>query len=84
MGIRVLVDERGRLSIPSEIRKQLGFSSGDSVVIDPVGPGEFRVIKLHEAVERGKGMYTHLRAPGESVSDELIRDRRLETMKGER
>jgi AbrB family looped-hinge helix DNA binding protein len=83
MGIRVLVDDRGRLSIPSEIRKQLGFQEGDSVIVEPVGPGEFRVIRVRDAVDRAKGMYRHLRTPGENVSDELVADRRRETKEAE-
>lgn len=83
MGIRVLVDGRGRLSIPSEIRKQLGFREGDSVVVEPVGPGEFRVIRLADAVNTAKGMYRHLLTPGQNVSDELIADRRREAKEDE-
>jgi AbrB family looped-hinge helix DNA binding protein len=83
MGVRVLVDDRGRLSIPAEIRKQLGFREGDKVIIEPLGPGEFRVIKMRAAAESGKGMYSNLRGPGERVSDELIRDRRREQRESE-
>lgn len=83
MGVRVLVDDRGRLSIPAEIRKQLGFCEGDRVIIEPLGPGEFRVIKLRSAAESGRGMYSNLRCPGERVSDELIRDRRREQRESE-
>jgi len=83
MGIRVVLDDRGRLSIPSEIRKKLGFREGDSVVIEPSGPGEFRVIRLPEVASRTKGMYRHLLTPGRCISEELIADRRHEAKEDE-
>ena len=83
MGTKALVDDRGRLPIPSEIRKELGFCEGDSVIIEIVGPGEFRVIRLKPAADRARGMYRLLRGPGENVSDELIADRRREASRSE-
>lgn len=79
IGIRVAVDKRGRLLIPLEIRKQLGFKEGDSVIVEPIGPGEFKVIRLKDAAERARGMYRYLRDAAQSVSDELIAERRRES-----
>ncbi|MCL4514291.1 MAG: AbrB/MazE/SpoVT family DNA-binding domain-containing protein [Firmicutes bacterium] len=84
MGIRVLMDDRGRLSIPSEIRKQMGFREGESVIVESIGPGELRVIRLKDAVDRGKGMYRHFGVPGQNISDELIADRRREAKEAEK
>ncbi len=52
MGVRVTIDGRGRLLIPAEVRKQLGFKEGDSVLVEPVGPGEFKVFLVKDAVAR--------------------------------
>lgn len=82
MGLRAAVDSRGRLLIPVEVRKQLGFKEGDSVLVEPVGPGEFKVVLLKDAVERARGVYRHLRDTTENVSDELIAERRRESEKG--
>ncbi|HHY34686.1 MAG TPA: AbrB/MazE/SpoVT family DNA-binding domain-containing protein [Firmicutes bacterium] len=79
MGLRAAVDARGRLLIPVEIRKQLGLKQGDSVLVEAVGPGEFKVVLLKDAVGRARGMYCHLRGPGENISDELIAERRRES-----
>ncbi|HHW17717.1 MAG TPA: AbrB/MazE/SpoVT family DNA-binding domain-containing protein [Firmicutes bacterium] len=79
MGIRAAVDSRGRLLIPVEVRKQLGFKEGDSVLVEPVGPGEFKVVLLKDAVERVRGIYRHRRNATENVSDELIAERRRES-----
>lgn len=78
MGLRAALDSRGRLLIPAEIRKQMGLKEGDRVLVEPVGPAEFKVVVLRDAVERARGMYSHLRSPGEKVSDELIAERRRE------
>ncbi len=83
MGLRAAVDSRGRLLIPVEIRKQLGLNEGDSVLVEPVAPGQFRVVLLKDAVERAKGMYRHLRSERQRVSDELIAERRRECEEGE-
>jgi len=73
MGIRAAVDSRGRLLIPVEVRKQLGFKEG--VLVEPVGPGEFKVVLLKDAVERARSIYRYRRNATESVSDELIAER---------
>lgn len=79
MGIRATVDSRGRVLIPVEVRKQLGFKEGDSVLVEPLGPGEFKVVLLKDAVDRARGMYRYLRDATENVSDELIAERRRES-----
>lgn len=78
VGVRVSIDDRGRLPIPAETRRQLGFLEGDTVMIEPLGPGEFRAVKLVDAVKKAKGMYRELRSADESVTDQLIADRRRE------
>ncbi len=78
MGVRAMLDERGRLCIPAEIRKELDFHEGDAVVVEPVRPGEFRVLRLANAIQQGRGIFRQLRKDGESLVDELIRDRKEE------
>ncbi len=81
MSVRISIDSRGRLLIPAEVRKRLGFNEGDSVLVEPVGPGEFKVLLVKDSVERARGMYSHLRDSAGNVSDELISDRRREAKK---
>ena len=78
MGVRAMLDERGRLCIPAEIRKELDFHEGDTVVVEPVRPGEFRVLRLANAIQQGRGIFRQLREDDESLVDELIRDRKEE------
>lgn len=79
MGVKATVDERGRLCIPAEIRKELDFREGDSVIVEPVRLGEFRVVRVANAVEKGRGLYKEFRKAEESVASELIEDRRRES-----
>ncbi|MBE3577909.1 MAG: AbrB/MazE/SpoVT family DNA-binding domain-containing protein [Limnochordales bacterium] len=81
MGERATIDRRGRLCIPVQIRKELNLHEGDTVIVEPVNAGEFRVIRLANAVQKGRGIYGNLRKGGESVVSELIRDRRHEAQR---
>jgi len=78
MGVRAAIDSKGRLLIPSEIRKETGLGDRESVVVQATGPGEFKVTRVRELIAKSKGMYRHLRREDESLADELIRERRLE------
>jgi bifunctional DNA-binding transcriptional regulator/antitoxin component of YhaV-PrlF toxin-antitoxin module len=78
MAVRASIDSKGRLFIPSEIRKETGLGERESVVVQAVGPGEFKVTGVKHLVARSVGMYRHLRRDDESVADELIEERRRE------
>ncbi len=78
MGVRAVIDGKGRLLIPSELRRQAGLGEGDTVIVKPVGPGEFRVVGLRNVADTGLGMYRHLRKEGESIVDEFIAERKRE------
>ena len=67
----------GRLQIPVEIRRELGISDGD-VVLMKVQDGEMRLWTRAAAVQRAQEMYRKFAKPGESLVDELIADRRAE------
>ncbi len=72
------LDEKGRLLVPAELRRELGFQEKDAVMIEPGGPGEFRVIRLERMVKEARGMYSHLKAPDEEITEHFINERRLE------
>jgi AbrB family looped-hinge helix DNA binding protein len=69
--------EGGRLVIPAEIRKMLGLSVGDSVLLR-VEDGELHVITSEQAWNRAQGIVRRFVPPGESLVEELIADRRGE------
>ncbi len=72
------LDEKGRLLIPAELRRKLGFQEKDTVLIESSGPGEFRVIRLEEKVKEARGMYSHVKDPGEDMTADFINERRQE------
>jgi antitoxin PrlF len=68
----------GRLQLPSEVRKHLGFENGDAVLLEVVD-NELRVRSLSEGVRRAQERLRHLMPQdGTRLSDELIADRRRE------
>jgi len=71
------IAEGGRLVIPADLRRRLGLKAGDSVVME-VEDGELRVRSLKAAVARAQALVRRYVPAGESLVDELIRDRRAE------
>ncbi len=68
---------RGRLVLPAPIRKRLGLKEGDRLVLTLEPDGTLRLTSLREQVKKLRGLLKDL-APGRSLVDELIRDRRAE------
>ena len=81
MGIRAVIDAKGRLFIPAEVRKSTRLREGANVVIQSLGDGEFKVSSLTSVARRSAGVFRHLRGDGESVSEELIEDRKREAVR---
>jgi antitoxin PrlF len=69
----------GRLQIPADIRRDLGFEEGDNVIMEVVN-NELRVRSQREGIRRIQEWFKPYRpGPGEpSLSEELIADRRRE------
>jgi antitoxin PrlF len=67
----------GRLQLPVDIRKQLGFSDGDTVILEVVG-NELRVRSQLEGIRRIQERLRAFIPRDVSLSDELIADRRRE------
>jgi bifunctional DNA-binding transcriptional regulator/antitoxin component of YhaV-PrlF toxin-antitoxin module len=69
----------GRLQLPADIRRDLGFEEGESVIMEVVN-NELRVRSQREGIRRIQELLKPYR-PKEGeilVSDELIADRRKE------
>ena len=74
---RVRIIEGGKLIIPAAMRRELGISTGDTVLID-VSDGELRVRSLSKAIARAQAILRRHVPEGVSLADELIADRRRE------
>ena len=74
----VALGERGRLVLPARLRERLSLQSGDRLIVTLDAEGGFRVVPAREQASRLRGLYRDL-APGRSLADELIAERREET-----
>lgn len=67
----------GRLQLPSDIRRQLGLSDGDQVVMRVID-GELHIRPRRDVLKRIQAMLQPYASTDGSVVDELIADRRAE------
>lgn len=70
--------EGGRLVIPAEYRKALGVQTGDELVLI-LEDKTMRVLTPREAIKRAQAVVRSYVPEGQSLSDELIADRRRES-----
>lgn len=75
---RVKVVEGGKLIIPAPMRRELGISAGDTVIVD-IDHGELRVRSVSKALERARAILRRHIPEGTNLADELVADRRAET-----
>lgn len=73
----VNLDKRGRFTLPAALRTRLDLKPDDRLIIVVDDEGGFRVVSVREQAERLCGMYRDV-APGRSLADELIAERREE------
>lgn len=67
----------GRLQLPADIRRDLGFQEGESVIMEVVD-NELRVRSQRESIRRVQEKLRKFVPEGVSLVDELIADRRRE------
>ena len=73
----VRIMEGGKLVIPASFRRALGIAVGDTVILEATD-GILRVRSRDSAIAEAQAMMRELVPDGESISDELIADRRAE------
>ncbi|MCT7978456.1 AbrB/MazE/SpoVT family DNA-binding domain-containing protein [Laspinema olomoucense] len=69
--------ETGELVIPETVRKQLNLQPGDSLTLILENDGSLRLFSLRKSVQKIQGIFKDI-APGISLADELIQERREE------
>jgi len=79
----VTMADRGRLVLPAEVRERLQIKEGDRLTLRVDPDGTIRLQTGAAFARSLRGMFKHL-APGRSLSDELIAERRREAAKEER
>ena len=78
--VKTKVGQCGRIVLPAEFRKAMGIKPGDEVIL-ALKDDEVRVVTRQAAIKRAQGMLNHI-APGRSLADELIQERRAEAAYG--
>ncbi len=72
--------ERGRIVLPAPLRRRLGLQRGDRLIVTLDAEGGFRAVSAREQAQRLFGFYRDL-APGRSLAEELIAERREEAQR---
>ena len=72
----------GRIVIPAAIREEMGFTPGDTLLMD-VEDGVLRIESYPARIRRIQREVAHLARPGILASDELIAERREEARREE-
>jgi AbrB family transcriptional regulator (stage V sporulation protein T) len=79
---RVRIAAGGRIVIPAEVRQLLGIRVGEELLLtrDEVG---FRLTTSRQAILQAQSLFAKLKGEGESVVEELLRERRDEAAREE-
>jgi AbrB family looped-hinge helix DNA binding protein len=75
------MSKEGRVLIPAVVRQELGLSENEPLSIY-VQDGEVRIVSRLQAIRRMQQRMAKRKKPGESVVDELLRERRQEAKRG--
>jgi AbrB family looped-hinge helix DNA binding protein len=73
------IDRRGRLVLPSELRRQLGLEQDQILVLELQGEGAIRLISPKQLARGGRGLLCAMAPTAEkdrSPAEELIAERR--------
>ncbi|MGC9528540.1 MAG: AbrB/MazE/SpoVT family DNA-binding domain-containing protein [Limnospira sp.] len=73
----VNLEETGELMIPEPVRQQLNLQPGDQLTLTIEKDGSLRLVSLRQQIQKLRGIFKDI-APGVSLADELIRERREE------
>jgi AbrB family looped-hinge helix DNA binding protein len=78
----VTLGARGRLVLPARLRHRLELHPGDRLILLVDAAGGVHVVSARQLARRLRGLYREL-APGRSLADELIAERREEARREE-
>lgn len=72
----VKIIEGGKLVIPASMRRAMGISRGDTVVVELLPEGELRVRPLASAIREAQEIVRNSVKRGRSLADELMSERK--------
>lgn len=71
---------RGRLVLPASVRKELDLREGERLLLTVEPSGVLRLSTARDVAEGARGLWREV-APGRSLADELIAERREEAQR---
>jgi AbrB family looped-hinge helix DNA binding protein len=80
----IVVGDRGRVVLPSDVRSALGLKAGSRMLLSTEQDGSLRLRPYRSVADQGRGMLAELAPAGESMVDELIAERRREAAREDR
>lgn len=75
--IKTKIGKGGRVVIPSRFRRAAGLKEGDEVILT-LDAGGLRILTPGQAIQLAQGLVRKYVRAGESLADELVRERRRE------
>ena len=77
---QIVVGDRGRVVLPSDLRAQFGLEPGTKLLLTPEHDGSLRLRPYRAVADGNLGMLSEL-APDRSMVDELLDERRREAQR---
>lgn len=74
--------DRGRAVLPAALRERLHVGPGDKLILQLLEDGTVRMASQRQLAHNLRGLFRDL-APGVSLADELIAERRVEARRDE-
>jgi AbrB family looped-hinge helix DNA binding protein len=72
--------EDGKITLPESVRQALNWQPGDRLMLTLDTDGNLRLARLQAQIQKLQGIFKDI-APGVSLADELIFDRRQEAQR---
>ncbi|MDY6802726.1 MAG: SpoVT/AbrB domain-containing protein [Cyanobacteriota bacterium] len=73
----LLLENKGRLTLPSEVQQKLDIKPGDPLILCLAEDGNFKLLSARKQVRKIRGILKDI-SPQRSLVDELIQERREE------
>jgi AbrB family transcriptional regulator, stage V sporulation protein T len=74
----VIVGDRGRMVLPSVVRRELGLTAGTRLLVDVEPDGSLKLQPFRAAAEQTRGLLCELAPYEGSAVDDLLAERRAE------
>jgi AbrB family looped-hinge helix DNA binding protein len=75
---QIVVGDRGRVVLPSEVRLELGLKPGSRLLLSTEKDGSLRLRPYRSVADQNRGMLVAVAPVGESMVEDLLTERRQE------